>query len=558
MDKFILKFVLWIAKIFLGKDVNFEQLKIIAETKLLMDKRRVRVAINQNAKKEPKNNMIMTLVMYSFMGLMIGLFVFAIRDIIIGMTVLHTFILFMMCMTLITDFSSVLLDTTDNQIILPRPVNSKTFFVARLMHILVYLLQFTIVLSIAPLIFTFISYGVFVGLACILTIFLTVLFSVFLTYLLYGLILRVSSEEKVKSIINGFQIVMTIIFAVGFQIVPRLINFDLIEKKFTMAIQWYHYLLPPMWMANTLEIIQKGILDLPHILMLLLAIALPIFTFWIMLKFLAPSFAKKMAAMGNTSSEDIANPNTPQLKLENTFSDKIAKLVCKNKLEQAGFDLGWKMTSRDKTFKLQFYPSLAYLAVFIFVFVFKNGQNISSSWNDLHNTKNYLWFIYLPNLTITAGYTLLSYNENFGAAWRYYSSPISTPGNLISGGFKMILVKFYTPIAIILFGFLFFVWGTSILDDFVLGICNNILLMATISLLSKKYLPFSSQINVQQQSGKFVKMFMQMFITAFIVGLHYLVAKIWWLTLAFIPVTLVLCYFLIGKIQNFSWDIIEE
>ena len=199
------------------------------------------------------------------------------------------------------------------------------------MHILVYLLQFTIALSIAPLIFTFISYGVFVGLACVITIFLTVMFSVFLTYLLYGLILRVSSEEKVKSIINGFQIVMTIIFAVGFQIVPRMINFDLIEKKFTMAIQWYHYLLPPMWMANTLEFIQKGILDLPHIVMLFLAIALPIFTFWIMLKFLAPSFAKKMAAMGNTSSKDIANPNTPQLKLENTFSDKIAKLICKNK-----------------------------------------------------------------------------------------------------------------------------------------------------------------------------------------------------------------------------------
>jgi len=45
MDKLILRFVLFLAKTFLKKDVDFEKLKIIAETKLIMDRRRVRVTM---------------------------------------------------------------------------------------------------------------------------------------------------------------------------------------------------------------------------------------------------------------------------------------------------------------------------------------------------------------------------------------------------------------------------------------------------------------------------------------------------------------------------------
>ena len=59
-----MKFVLWIAKMFLKKDVDLEQLKIIAETKLLMDRRRVRVNMKQQkTKKEPSNQMLMILFM---------------------------------------------------------------------------------------------------------------------------------------------------------------------------------------------------------------------------------------------------------------------------------------------------------------------------------------------------------------------------------------------------------------------------------------------------------------------------------------------------------------
>ena len=66
------------------------------------------------------------------------------------MIVFYTYIMVMISMTLITDFSSILLDTSDNTIILPRPVDSRTLFAARLTHILLYLGQLGLGLTVIP------------------------------------------------------------------------------------------------------------------------------------------------------------------------------------------------------------------------------------------------------------------------------------------------------------------------------------------------------------------------------------------------------------------------
>ncbi len=555
MDKIILRFVLFFAKTFLKKDVDFEKLKIIAETKLIMDRRRVRVTMRKQTKKEPNNQLLRTLIVYSFLGLFIGILVLTLKEIIMTMTIIHSYVLFMMAMTLITDFSSVLLDTTDNQIILPRPVNSKTFFVARLVHILVYLLEFTIALALFPVIFIFIGYGILVGLASLITILLTVMFAVFITYLLYGLILRISSEEKIKDIISGFQIVMTIIFAVGFQVVPRLINIG--NLKVSMPIHWYTYLFPPMWMANALQAIQQLRVDGPHLIMILLAVALPVFTFWVMIKFLAPSFAKKIAAMGNaeTQEEVVLNKAGKQKK---ELSERIAPIFCVNKTEEAGFEMAWKMTARDKGFKIQFYPSLAYILVFVFIVVFKRGENFAHTWATLSSSQSFLWCVYLPMFTISAAVSLIAFNENFAASWVYISRPLKLPGSMISGALKMLLVKFFAPIILVLFAFSYYVWGYKIIDDFVLGIFNNILVFLIISHVGKSYLPFSMQPNVNQQSGKFVRVFIQMAIIGSLVGLHYLALKIWWLVAVLIPFSAAGCYFLFRTVQNYSWQKISS
>ena len=260
-----------------------------------------------------------------------------------------------------------------------------------------------------------------------ITALLSVLLAVFFTYLLYLLILRFSNEEKVKEVINYFQIVMTVIFAVGLQIMPRMIN----ALNFDLHLRWYSYLLPPVWMATTLEMLYTLKVDGLHLLMSALAVLLPLLLFWVLNRFLAPSFARNLSAMNTDGAQ--SSQELTEIRQRQSVSGILSGIFCRDKVEQAAFEMTWKMTGRDKSFRLQFYPSLGYILVFVFIFVFKNGQHIGETWSHLGSTNSYLWFIYLPLFTISNSLLLVSYNENYMASWIYHSLPVEQPGQLITG-----------------------------------------------------------------------------------------------------------------------------
>lgn len=550
MDKLILKAVLFCSRLLIRQGVDFERLKTIAEIKLLMDRRRVYLNWRQQQQKENSNPLLVTQIVYLFLGLFAGFFVFAFESLTLSMIMVHSYILFMMTMTMITDFSSVLLDTTDNQIILPKPVNSKTLFVARLVHILVYLLQFTFALALFPVIFIFVKFGLLVGLGSIITMLLTATFAVFITYLLYAIILRFGNEQKIKDIVGYFQILMTIFFAVGFQILPRLIDFDNLSANFTLHT--YSYFLPPVWMALALESIHDFNFDAIHLVMIAAAILVPVFTFWLMITWLAPSFSNKLAALSADSSSKkiVTSSVTPK----RSISEKLSLIFCRSHTERAGFESVWKITGRDKAFKMQFYPSLAYLLVFIFIIVFRSGQEVGAIWNDLANTQKFLVFVYLPMLSIPSAIMFISYYEHFQASWVYQSTPVAKPGLLLSGALKAILVKFFLPIYVVFLAFALWVWGVAVLDDFALGFFSNVAIFMLIANIGDKWLPFSRQQNAKQQVGRFVQMLIQMLVIAALVGLHVLVIKVDWLIYGLIPMVVAGCYFLVKRIQTLKWS----
>ena len=85
----------------------------------------------------------------------------------------------MTAVALISDFTSVLLDTTDNAILLPRPVDARTLAVARLTHIALYMLLISVSLSLATLVIGTGKYGPMFALAVVIALVFTVLFVVF-------------------------------------------------------------------------------------------------------------------------------------------------------------------------------------------------------------------------------------------------------------------------------------------------------------------------------------------------------------------------------------------
>ncbi len=549
MDKLLLKGLLFLVRLFAVGGIDSDRLQIILETKLLMDRRRPRANYSRQKNKEPKNPLLITLALYSFFGLMMALLIAFTSSLILSMILFHAYLLFMMSMTLITDFSSVLLDTTDNDVITPRPVNSRTVFLARLLHVLVYLLQFTIALGIFPLIAVFITYGLTAGFMAIFTILLTVGLAVFITYLLYILILRFGNEQKVKDIIAYFQIFMTLLFTAGYQLVPRLIDYDALVRTF--SLHWYSYWLPPVWMAVSIEAFREFDFDGTHLLMILLAFTVPVVTFWLMIKYLAPSFARKLAIIQNSHQQTTTGKARQQH--GRSISAIFSKWLCRSGSEKAGFEFVWKITGRDKGFKMQFYPGLGYILIFAFIIVFKSGKDIHTTMATMPQSELFLWLIYLPVFMVSSSIRIINTSENYQAAWLYYSAPIKFPGSILSGALKALLTKFFMPVFLIMFAFALFIWGPAIVDDFIFGFFNNLIIFLLIQVFSDHFLPFSQQQNIKVQSGRFAMVILQFAVIALLVGLHYLALKINWLVAGLVLPAATAQYFLIKKIASYRW-----
>ncbi|MFO0267773.1 MAG: hypothetical protein ACK51D_12600, partial [Cyclobacteriaceae bacterium] len=210
--------------------VDYEQMRSILETKLLMDNRRQSTVFARNSSEENNYAFLLTLSAFFLLGAFGGLLV-GFLPAFWGFTIYFGMVLAMMALTLIADFSSILLDTSDNTILVPRPISSRTLWFARVLHILLYIVQISLALLVVPLIVALFRFGPLVAAGLVIAHVLTTILAVSLTHVLYQLIMRFTTEERMKNFINYFQILMAILLMGSYQLLPRLIDFENLEAN---------------------------------------------------------------------------------------------------------------------------------------------------------------------------------------------------------------------------------------------------------------------------------------------------------------------------------------
>ena len=99
------------------------------------------------------NGNVGTMFFSALLGV-VYLFAFSIgNDMITQLTFYFSMFFFMLSATLISDFTSVLIDIRDTYIILPKPVNDRTFVIARLLHIFIHICKIVLPMSLAGIIY---------------------------------------------------------------------------------------------------------------------------------------------------------------------------------------------------------------------------------------------------------------------------------------------------------------------------------------------------------------------------------------------------------------------
>lgn len=225
-------------------------------------------------------------------------------------------------------------------------------------------------------------------------------------------------------------------------------------------------------------------------------------------------------------------------------------------MEQAGFMMAWRLMARSRDFKLLVYPSIGYFLVLFVMMVFR-GTNSLKAQEDGLMTFFPVLIAYFGGIISISALSQVSYSNQYNAAWVYYVSPLTRPGEIVSGALKAVMVQFYALVALFALAVGLWLGGTDMFPNVLLGLFNQLLIIYIYAVFNFKKLPFSQPMNMNQRGGQLIKTLMMVFASLIIGSVHYLFIK----APAAIGVALLLSatatWLLMRRIRNIDWEEME-
>ncbi|GLC89565.1 hypothetical protein [Lysinibacillus piscis] len=518
--------------LFVKMGIDYDIMRKILHIKLTMDERKVPTLFNQNAKKKENQtySYIKSLWIYVLMGLILIPFISFGTQFLFQMSIVYVMVMFIIMTSMISDFSSVLLDIRDRTILATKPIHTKTLNAAKFMHILIYLSFLTVAFTAIPLIVSLIRHGIFFFLLTILELIFINILIVVMTALLYMMVLRFFDGEKLKDMINYVQIGLSLMLMISYQFVIR--SFEFVNLDVHVNFHWWSILLIPMWFAAPYELLFNGNYSFWAIILSSLAIIIPILSIWLYIK-LIPTFERNLQKLLSTSKSKKEKTN----RLRAFF----LQLICPTHEERAFYRFASLMMKQEREFKLKVYPSLGFSFVIPFIFML---NTLRDEHVDFANSMSYLT-IYFSMLIIPAAVLTLGHSSKYKAAWIYKVVPVTDYSLLIKGSLKAFLLKLYMPIFIILSIAFCFIYGPHIIVDLCIILVVG-WLYAIIGYLCFGYtIPFSEPYDAMAQ-GKSTMTIALFLLLALLAGLHYVAAT-------FIPYGSIILLFIIVMVNVIVW-----
>lgn len=568
MINLILRFIGLFSRLWVRLGVNPDHLDAILRVKLTMDDRRPGAfnrAQQRKSKKEVKNVSWVTIFMAGVMGafylyLLIGLA----TDDISGLTLFFIMFMLMLAITLVADFSYVLIDVKDNYIILPKPVSSQTVLMSRLLHILIHLSKLVLPMSIPGLVYMCIHAGAGGALAYLLDVLLATLMCIFFINAAYLVVLKFTTAERFKDIIGAVQVVFSVFLIIIYLVVPHSLGSVHVDAPFFLN-KPYLYWLPPLWLAALWEVLRHPVGQTTVVWGLGIAgLVLSPLSMWVVVRFLAPSFNRRLSGLVGGSGDAKApalteKPVTGKTKRAPGYL-ALSRWLTRGSKEATGFEIAWLLTGRYRDFKMKVYPSFAYVIVYFiyFILIGDKGKPFVEKWHALPSGRMYILLIYSSSLAMISAIGNMVYSEKYKAAWVYYSSPIEAPGQILTGAVKAMIVKYFVPFYVLICVLAFWIWGMSVLPDLILGFVNILFFGGLLGLMSFRKMPFSAEVNVGQGSGRFMRGLFMLLIPGVIGVCHYLIRRllpdfqplIW----VFAVLSGVLVWMVYSKYRELSWS----
>jgi len=154
-----------------------------------------------------------------------------------------------------------------------------------------------------------------------------------------------------------------------------------------------------------------------------------------------------------------------------------------------------------------------------------------------------LFIIYLSSLMVLTAITQMAFSDKFKASWLFYTTPITKPGEILSGSYKALIFQFYILLIVVMAFIFIALLGLQVIPIILLGIINQLVIFYVIILVGFKSLPFSQSSSNAQKGGQFIKSLFMMLIGGVIGIIHSLIVNNYWAVGAMFVVSTTAIYF---------------
>ena len=508
-DFFSLKILDLFRPLFEAFGVEYEKMRLIVNMKLTLDKRK-------NNSSENKNSLMQSVILYLIIGLVASRIIVMPLDIMTKMTVLFALIFVMLLTCFITDFSSVILDTYDRHIIGITDVKDITLNMAKIVHIIIYISIMSLSISAFSIIMILMAYNIGFCLLFILCMILMDFLLIMMTSVIYYLLIKIFKGEKLKDVLNLFQIFMILVFSIMYYLITS--SLSDIQINYTFSIKAYDLFIPFMWFASLFCVAFYGKIETLYIIMSILGIIVPILSIFIYIK-LTPAFERNLEKLEQVSY------NEKDSKTKKSFVSKLGNKICKNNEEKSFFEFIYTNLSRDREFKTRVYPTLAsgiIMPLVLFFVTYDRSISIMEYLKSLSTTNNFL-NIYLAVILLQNCILLLKYSKEYEASFIYDVLPISKKKNIYSAEFKVIIIKLFLPVFIIIGIPYLILFKSKFIVHLLIAFVSTIFISMGTFRVNNKSLPFSEDYAVTANTSNFLNIIKSIGFVGVAVLLHYLI-----------------------------------
>lgn len=387
--------------------------------------------------------------------------------------------MFLTALTVIMEYSAVVVHPDDFEVMAHRPVSPATYFWAKVGNLLFYVTLTALALSLAPAIIGSIVLGggarfgaVYLPIAVVACGWIASAAVVF-----YTVALRVLGHERLTSTITYFHTAATVVLVLGYIFLPRALEQD--PTALTIQRGSWIFVAPPAWFAGVVELATKGTVA-ANATLAVLAAASTIAVGAGAANTISLDYSRRIAELASSSRP--ARPAEARSMGRRGVS-RLGTILCRTDVERAGFELMARYMSRDRRLRSRIYPAFGLpLAAYLFGLLSHGPMSpfVPGDPDSPVAARELLGF-YSVFMTFFFASTMTQ-SEEWQAGWIFYAAPLEDRAGLLVGARKLIIGRFIVPFFIGLGLLLLFVMPA--LDALVFSLVLLLLTLLAFSFLS--------------------------------------------------------------------------